>query len=156
MNRFTARFFSAIFGLSLVAALSLGTARSHAQGNSGDIQQAMTADEFRAAGLEKLSPGELEKLNAWLKGDRQKAAQKATAKIRDKTLTSRIDGNYDGASSGQIITLEDGTSWRVGNNNEQHGGHADHPDVTLFKTIFGWKMRIHGMAEFYVVPVEKH
>jgi len=51
---------------------------------SGSIQQMMTPEEFKAAGLSKLSPDELEKLDAWLQGYRQvteqTAEKKATAK----------------------------------------------------------------------------
>ncbi len=39
-----------------------------AQKETADLQQMMSADEFKAAGLEKLSPEELQNLNKFLQG----------------------------------------------------------------------------------------
>src|SRR5213596_232665 len=41
------------------------------------LQDMMTADEFKAAGLDKLSEDELKNLNAWLQGYRHTTATKA-------------------------------------------------------------------------------
>ena len=119
----------------------------------------MTPDEFRAAGLQKLSPPELEKLNAWLNGERQKAEKKASAHeevLRKKMIVSRIDGVLSSAQPGTVIPLEDGSAWKMGSPGQHYSGHADHPAVAVFKTIFGWKMRVGGVGEFYVVPVKMH
>ena len=40
---------------------------------SPSVQDVMTPGEFKAAGLNKLSPEELQKLNAWLQGYREVA-----------------------------------------------------------------------------------
>src|SRR6266568_2498895 len=55
---------------------------------SGSIQEMMTPGEFKAAGLSKLSPEELQKLNAWLQGYRevtQKAAEKKATAVAART-----------------------------------------------------------------------
>lgn len=129
-----------------------------AQDEPAGIEQAMTPDEFQAAGLQKLSPAELAKLNAWLQGYRQKVVKKAAAReARTKMhlIVSRIDGVYNGVAPGEIIRLEDGTAWKLANKDEHYNGHADHPAVAIFKSIFGWKMRISSLAEFYVMPVKQ-
>ncbi len=64
----------------------------------------MTPSEFKAAGLEKLSPAELAKLNGWLQGYREKAVKKAVAreaKTKMQLVVSRIDGVYNGVGTGQ-------------------------------------------------------
>lgn len=130
-----------------------------AQDEAGGIEQQMSPAEFKAAGLEKLSPAELAKLNGWLQGYREKAVKKAVAreaKTKLQLVVSRIDGVYNGVATGSIIRLEDGTAWRVANSGEHYGGYADHPAVAIFKSIFGWKMRISSIAEFYVLPVAQH
>ncbi len=117
----------------------------------------MTPDEFKGAGLEKLSPAELAKLNAWLGGFREKAEKKAAlreSRTKLQLIVSRIDGVWDGVGPGQIIRLEDGTAWKLGNKDEHYGGHADRPAVAIYKSIFGWKMRVSRIAEFYVLPVK--
>ena len=45
--------------------------RAASEETSGSIQEMMTPGEFKAAGLSKLSPEELQKLNAWLQGYRE-------------------------------------------------------------------------------------
>ena len=83
---------------------------------SGNIKEMMSADEFKAAGLNKLSAEELQRLDAWLQGYRQvteqAAEKKATARAsRTKMdlIVSRVDGTFNGLTGRTIIRLEDGT-----------------------------------------------
>jgi len=132
------------------------------------LQDMMTAEEFRAAGLEKLSPEELKNLNAWLQGYRQtaetKAAEKATAEVTKKTakesrarmdeIFSRIDGTFHGLTGKTIIKLEDGTVWKQANSDDRLSATmTDHPPVMVKHIAFGYKMRVVGAGEFYVNPV---
>jgi hypothetical protein len=130
------------------------------------LQDMMTAEEFKAAGLEKLSAEELKNLNAWLQGYREvaetKAAEKATAQVKatsrtklDQTL-SRVDGTFTGLTGRTIIKLEDGTVWKQANSDDRYrAGVTDHPMAFVSRGPFGWKMRIEGTPEFYVNPVRK-
>ncbi|HEY3662210.1 MAG TPA: hypothetical protein VGL24_03570 [Chthoniobacterales bacterium] len=149
--------------LALTVAFSLGSAPLvRAQGEAAGIQQSMTPEEFKAAGLEKLSPAELAKLNLWLQGYREKAVAKAEKKAteraaRDKQslIVSRINGTWGGITPGVVIELEDGSKWKLANKDEHYGGYADHPAVAVWKAgMFGWKMRVSRIAEFYVNPVK--
>ena len=129
---------------------------------SGDIQQEMTPEEFKASGLEKLSPAELAKLNHWLQGYREKAVKVAEKKASEhekreklELIVSRYNGVWTGVTPGEIIELEDGSKWRLANKDEHYGGHADHPAIAVYKAgFFGWKMRVSRIAEFYVNPVK--
>ena len=158
MKKHIYRFFPTILILTIGVGFSLGLAPAVcAQGDSAGIEQTMTPEEFKAAGLEKLSPAELAKLNAWLQGFRVKAEKKAAlreSRTKLQLIVSRIDGVWDGVGPGEIIRLEDGTAWKLGNKDEHYGGHADHPAVAIFKSLFGWKMRVSRIAEFYVLPVK--
>ena len=151
--------------LSLVFALSVslgGLTSAFAEDETPGIQQAMTPEEFKAAGLEKLTPNELAKLNAWLQGDRAKAAKKAEKKAAEREsraklslIVSRIDGVWNGVVPGEVIRLEDGSKWKLANQDEHYGGFADHPAVAVYKNgMFGWKMRVSRIAEFYVLQVK--
>jgi hypothetical protein len=146
-------------GLAIALGFSLGCLPSGlAQDEGAGIEQQMTPSEFKAAGLEKLTPAELAKLNGWLQGYREKAVKTAVAreaKTKMQLVVSRIDGVYSGVGTGDIIRLEDGTAWKVANAGEHYGGYADHPAVAILKIIFGWKMRISSIAEFYVLPVRQ-
>jgi hypothetical protein len=50
---------------------SVGRIRAAQEVLTGSIQEMMSPEEFKAAGLNKLSSEELEKLNAWLQGYRE-------------------------------------------------------------------------------------
>lgn len=160
MNRNHSRTIQTLLTLATIAAFSLGGATvALAQDLDGGIRQAMTPEQFKAAGLEKLTPSELAKLDAFLKGDREKAVEKATAKTakREKLqlVVSRVDGEITSIFPNQIITLEDGSTWKVAKTDFQFRGHVDHPAAAAFKSLFGWKMRIANVAEIYVVPVKR-
>src|ERR1041385_361053 len=128
---------------------------------SEDIQQIMTPEEFKAAGLTKLSPDELAKLNAWLQGYRQvteqAAEKKATARAsRTKldVLVSRVDGSFNGLTGGTLIRLEDGTVWKQANADDRYRAkNPDHPAAAVIHGVFGYKMQIEGTQPFYVDPI---
>ena len=133
---------------------------------SGSIQQMMTPEEFKAAGLNKLSPDELQKLDAWLQGYRQvteqTAEKKATAKASAEShakmdlLVSRVDGTFNGLTGRTVIRLEDGTVWKQANADDRYRPKVtDHPAAAVIHGIFGYKMQIEGTQEFYVDPIRK-
>jgi len=139
----------------------LHSARAAREKMSEDIQQIMTPDEFKAAGLNKLSPDELTKLNAWLQGYRQvteqAAEKKATARAsRTKldVLVSRVDGTFNGLTGRTIIRLEDGTVWKQANADDRfRPKNTDHPAAVVIHGVFGYKMQLEGTQAFYVDPV---
>jgi hypothetical protein len=131
---------------------------------SGSIEELMTPGEFKAAGLNKLSPEELQKLNAWLQGYREvaekTAEKKATARAakveRTKMdlLVSRVDGTFTGLTGRTVIRLEDGTVWKQANADDRYRPKVtDHPAAVVIHGIFGYKMQVEGTQEFYVDPV---
>jgi len=139
----------------------LQSARAAREKMSDDIQQIMTPEEFKAAGLNKLSPDELAKLNAWLQGYRQvteqAAEKKATARAsRTKldVLVSRVDGTFNGLTGRTIIRLEDGTVWKQANPDDRfRPKNPDHPAAAVVHGIFGYQMQVEGTQPFYVDPV---
>src|SRR5256885_10287781 len=150
--------------LILGVCLSLGClqpARAAREKMSEDIQQIMTPEEFKAAGLNKLSPDELTKLNAWLQGYRQvteqAAEKKATARAsRTKldVLVSRVDGTFNGLTGRTIIRLGDGTVWKQANADDRfRAKNPDHPAAAVIHGVFGYKMQIEGTQPFYVDPI---
>ncbi len=137
------------------------SAHAARQPESEDIQQIMTPQEFKAAGLGKLTPDELAKLNAWLQGYRQVTEQAAEKKASARTertkmdlIVSRVDGTFTGLTGRTIIRLEDGTVWKQANADDRYRTSVtDHPGAAVIHGVFGYKMRIEGMQEFYVDPV---
>jgi hypothetical protein len=149
------------FCLIFACAASVHAAREEA---SGSIQQAMTPEEFKAAGLNKLSSEELQKLNAWLQGYREvaekTAEKKATARAatveraKMDMLVSRVDGTFNGLTGRTVIRLEDGTVWKQANADDRYRPRVtDHPGAVVIHGIFGYKMQVEGTQEFYVDPI---
>jgi hypothetical protein len=136
-------------------------ARAQPQMSGSSVKEMMSADEFNAAGLNKLSADELQKLDAWLQGYRQvteqAAEKKATARAsRTKMdlIVSRVDGSFNGLTGRTIIRLEDGTVWKQANADDRYRARVtDHPAAAVMHGVFGYKMRIEGTQEFYVDPV---
>jgi hypothetical protein len=133
---------------------------------SGSIKEVMSPEEFKAAGLNKLSAEELQKLDAWLQGYRQvteqAAEKKATAKASAEShakmdlLVSRVDGTFNGLMGRTVIRLEDGTVWKQANAEDRYRSKVtDHPAAAVIHGVFGYKMRIEGTQDFYVDPVRK-
>ena len=128
---------------------------------SGSIKDLMSPEEFKAAGLSKLSPDELQKLDAWLQGYRQtteqKAEKKATAraeKTKMDVIVSRVDGAFYGLTGRTIIRLEDGTVWKQANADDRYRAkNPDHPAAVVIHGVFGYQMHIEGTQTFYVDPV---
>ena len=134
----------------------------------------MTPEEFKAAGLDKLSAEELQSLDASLKGYRRNVETKATEKAKAEakvevqetikkqrksmfeTLESRVDGTITRVNGNSIIRLEDGSVWKQANFEDHYQAQVvDHPQARVFRTAFGYRMRINGLPEFYVDPVRK-
>src|SRR5258707_4736675 len=113
---------------------------------SGSIKEIMSADEFKAAGLNKLSADELQKLDAWLQGYRQvteqTAEKKATARAsRTKMglIVSRVDGSFQGLTGRAIIPLEDGTVWEQANADDpERSRGTEPPAAAAIDGVFGY------------------
>ena len=157
------------FALCVLLGLSVGLGCVEPAGAAREetpesIQQMMSPAEFKAAGLDKLTPDELQKLDAWLQGYRQVTEQKAekvasarAAKVeRTKMdlLVSRVDGQFNGLTGRTLIRLEDGTVWRQANADDRYRPKVtDHPAAAVIHGVFGYKMQVEGTQEFYVDPV---
>lgn len=138
------------------------------------LEQRMSADEFRAAGLDKLSAQELATLNRWLQRQAQpqagaasgpateqaieqareegrRQAQQEAAQADDRRaaptgpVSSRIAGPFNGFGKGQRYTLENGQVWEQTDDARLAGVRVDRPEVTVSPGAFGaWYLRIEG------------
>jgi len=140
------------------ALVFFGVPHLHAQ-DEGSIKQAMSPEEFHKAGLDKLSDDELRNLDRWLRGDREKTSKKAaarTSKSKMDLIVSRVNGSFGGLGGATVIELEDGTAWKQANSDDHfRGSPVDHPGAAVIHGVFGYKMRIEGVPEFYVDPVRR-
>lgn len=140
----------------LLAALLAPAAPLSAQEFSS-LEERMSGAEFKAAGLEKLSPEELAALNAWLRGNAGAARMMAApAMVEDRRglvesssrdmIVSRIVGEFTGWTGNTRFRLENGQVWEQRDNARLTGVRMDSPVVTLKPSILGnaWYLSVEG------------
>ena len=117
-----------------------------------DIRKLMTPEEFEAAGLDKLSPAEIEALNRWVvrytaheapEVRRQDVVVKAEAAKADEAgIKTRIAGEFTGWDGDTIFRLQNGQIWKQRLDGRWHYS-ADSPEVELHKNLMGfWVLKV--------------
>ena len=148
---------------SIVIALLLATCPLFAQSQAAPpIERQMSADEFKAAGLDKLSAEELARLNAWLSRNapdkaaieqaREEGRQEVVKKHKGffdfgdgQPITSRLVGEFKGFDAKRQYTLENGEVWQQTDATTLYGVRGTNLPVTIRPGALGagW-MRVEG------------
>ena len=144
--------------LALLAALALSPLAALAQ---KPIERDMSPEEFKAAGLDKLSAEELARLNAWLGRKIDTVATEAAAGAKDKVeqenrgffhfgsnepIVAHISGEFRGFGKGRTFTLDNGQVWRQTDSAVLVGAKLDSPEVRINPSISGnaWYLAVKG------------
>ena len=142
---------------SLALALLLACGGAFAQ--QAGIEQQMSPEEFKAAGLDKLSPQELANLNAWLNHtlatETTKAAAEAKKKIEDEDrgffhfnsdepIVGHLVGEFRSFAKGRHYTLDNGQEWVQIDDAEMSGVRLTNPEVRIKPAMMGnsWYMSV--------------
>ena len=150
---------------ALCLALAIATLPAHAQRTvSGDLQTQMSASEFEAAGLDKLSAQELASLNNWLQG---KVAQETAAAVEQakeagrqevivknrgffdfgskEPIESNLVGEFKGFDKGRRYVLANGQEWEQTDAASLSGVRKQDPKIRIKPGIAGvWYLQIEG------------
>jgi hypothetical protein len=112
------------------------------------LEERMSKDEFRAAGLGKLTPAELKVLNDWLAGH-------ATTKVVKELVTpsgkpafetdqgqrhvieTRISGRFSGWYGKTVFKLDNGQEWTQAESGQFSNGKYDNPKVKVKPMLLG-------------------
>lgn len=146
--------------LALLGLMLLFTAGTTASQQFSSLEERMTGNEFRAAGLDQLTPEQLAALNAWLRKDLERApvavAQppedrrgfplRATDQGPDDDIVSRIMGELHGLTNQQRITLENGQEWQIVDSTRSLGGVTlvDATATIRRGRVGGWYLSVSG------------
>ena len=139
-----------------------------AQSAFSSLEEQMNGKEFTAAGLDKLSPEELEALNSWIRRrslatlDTARPASAAPAgpdgdtrgfevqqmQNSDRTpVTSRVVGSFTGWDGNTVFKLENGMIWEQDDKDTFYIKAVENPVVTIkphaFKT---WRLSVDGYS----------
>jgi hypothetical protein len=130
------------------------------------VEERMSSSDFKAAGLDKLSPEELARLNAFIRSEvdtRTAEAQVEGARAQDVNnaermgfkdysghrdkITSRITGTFKGWTGGTTFTLDNGQVWRQSDSDSVLAGvHLENPVVDITPGLLGgvWYLQVQG------------
>ena len=143
----------------IVLALS---ASAFGQQAFSSLEEQMTGDEFKASGLEKLTPGELAALNNWVRAHSLAtldAPEMGTAdaggenqaieEMDDTPITSKLVGKFSGWDGQTTFKLENGMIWQQVDKDKFYIKEIDSPLVTIEPGTFGskWKLTVEGYEE---------
>lgn len=147
----------------------VGSSSAFGQQAFSSLEEQMTGAEFKATGLEKLSPDELAALDNWLRAhslatlDAPAAgATTATAtgsgdargfetqKISDMdktTITSKLVGKFSGWDGQTTFKLENGMIWQQSDKDKFYIKEIENPVVTIEPGAFStWKLSVEGYS----------
>jgi hypothetical protein len=111
-----------------------------------DVQQLMSAADFRAAGLHKLSDEEVARLNEWLQQFALTLMSGTSAFGTPDVIESQIEGEFEGWDGETIFKLLNGQIWQQASY-AYHYHYAYMPEVLIYKTSGGYKMKVEGVDE---------
>lgn len=133
------------------------------------IKKAMPAEDYEAAGLEKLSDEEREKLDEFIRGYVSSTTEKVTGKavseavdeaVKRKEATppqviqSRIVGPFTGYDGRTRFTLENGEVWVQAQRDTGAFKKVESPPVLILKDNIGYRMYIAGGSDIRVQRVK--
>lgn len=148
------------FLLPLAAALLCLSSVASAQ-QAKPIEQDMSKEEFKSAGLDKLTPEELSRLNAWLGRRIETATTQAETLTKDRIeqenrgflpfatsepIVTKLQGDFRGFQRGREYTFENGHVWRQIDDASLVGARATNPGVRLTPSKIGraWYLAVDG------------
>lgn len=127
------------------------------------IEQQMSAEQFKNAGLTKLDEQELANLNAWLNRTLDSETSKAVVKAKEESaherrgflnlggsskepVVARMNGRFDGFARGMTFVLDNGQEWRQDDNADLPGVSLDSPQVRIAPSVIGnaWYLSVQG------------
>ena len=116
------------------------------------LEERMSQNEFHAAGLDKLSPDELNALNAWLRSHygTQVTYVSPTGKpvfypqeSSREPVDAHIVGQFTGWYGQTVFTLDNGQQWQQAESASYQCGKFENPKVTIKPTLMGsWLMYV--------------
>lgn len=120
-----------------------------------DIEQRLTAEQLRAAGLDQLSPEQLKLLNGLLREDVVKAVEASKTEteterasstligLNDQPIRSRLKGSVDGWEPGTVFELENGQTWKVLKGSMKLRKPFESPEIVVVPGIAGrWFLQV--------------
>ena len=152
----------ALYSVFFLALGSMGLAQSQ-------FSERLTTEERQRAGIDQLTPAQLEALNALVKRDhgqgekvvREKLRAEVRKEVSDEVkkqtkvearkeeeerrtaevrILTRIQGSFSGWSGNTIFKLENGQVWKQAETGDYYAKPTDSAAVLLEKVFGGWRL----------------
>lgn len=130
--------------LALCFALPMAAAQAAEERFPG-VEKLMSEADFRAAGLEGLSPAQLESLNQWLiryTAGEAEVLQQTNEAVReaeqDIEITARLSEDFDGWEGKTVFRLDNGQIWKQRNDGRYRYRGPASPQVRIDKNWLGF------------------
>lgn len=130
----------------MVAAYTLPAGLA-AQDVSLDVREMLTASEFRAMGLAKLSDQELSRLNEWILSFAAEAFALGTESSGGATpavIESKIDGEFECWEGDTVFQLMNGQIWQQTDFQYRYC-YKFMPDVLIYQSGGVYRMKVDGV-----------
>ena len=152
--------------LFVILALTLPLSAIAAEGFSS-LEEQMSGKEYKATGLDKLTPEELEALNSWIRrhsvatldqpkggsyvaatgveGDTRGFKNKKDTEEDKSSITSQVKGSFDGWNGHTVFTLENGMIWEQSDNDKFYIKEVQNAEIIIEHGMFGtWRLSMVG------------
>jgi hypothetical protein len=118
------------------------------------LQQRMSPEEFKAAGLDKLSPDELSNLDNWLSGH-----GKVVTKVVDQSgkpvfypttekagpVQAHVQGTFTGFTGHTQVTLDNNQVWQQSDSTRVSCMSSENPKIAIRRSLMGnWMAAVDG------------
>jgi hypothetical protein len=118
------------------------------------LQQRMTPEEFKAAGLDKLSPDQLNNLDNWLSGH-----GKVVTKVVDQSgkpvfypttekagpVQAHVQGSFTGFTGHTQVTLDNNQVWQQSDSTRVSCMSSENPKIAIRRSLMGnWMAAVDG------------
>lgn len=154
----------------LIAILMMGMSLPlFGAGGFSSLEEQMTGKEYDAAGLDKLTPEELEALNNWLRahsvatldqpragsfqsvdgrgGDQRGFESRGQGNVDRSPINSRLKGSFDGWDGKTVFELENGMIWEQADKDKFYIREIQNPVVTIEPGAFHtWRLSVEGYS----------
>ena len=137
-----------LFAISLITISISGFSADQKSGNWDGVRKMMSAEEFKAAGLDKLSPAQIHKLDRWFlrylayDAEQTVKADKKIHKLQKTGVRRRIVGHFSGWTGKTVFRLDNGEVWKQ-RIESRYAKSLENPEVEIKKNLFGfYEMKI--------------
>jgi len=128
------------------------------------VEEQMTGAEYKASGLDKLTPEELAALNNWVRahslatldaptagvasgGDSRGFESQKISGMERTTITSKLVGKFSGWDGQTTFKLENGMIWQQTDKDKFYLKEVENPVIIIEPGAFGtWKLSTEGYS----------